>query len=59
MISVFVLLQNDHHNKSRYHPSLCIVTKFLFLVITFKIYSQKKKKRFTLLATFKYIIQYY
>ena len=39
MISIFVLLQNDYHNKSRYHPSPCIVTKFLFLVITFKIYS--------------------
>ena len=42
---------NDHHSKSSEHPKTCRVAKFSFLLM--RTFSS------TLLATFKYTIQYH
>ena len=60
MIWYLYRLQNDHHSKSRYHPSPSKVTYFFLLMRTFKIYylSNFQVCNTIILTIFKYMIHY-
>ena len=60
MIWYLYTLQNDHHGKSRYHPSPSKVTYFFLLMRTFKIYylSNFQIRNTIILIVFSYMIHY-
>ena len=52
MIWYLYIFRNDHHSKSGEHPSPHIVTTFLLVVVTFKIYSPNNSQIYdTILLT--------